>query len=129
MANEGFKVSNAGQPAIFTSLPEKIQRHNISDEELDMLCESRTDFVLEIMLIAAGTAIGTVPSALSSIYYYFSTGKSDKIAMGDFFSIVVFFCAVVLFFSVRLIYNRKSARSTSLRASIRDRSMQTPGAG
>lgn len=127
MADEDFKFSDNGAPAIFTSQPEKIQRHNISDEELDMLCESKSDLAMEVMLVAIGAGIGTAATAVSSVIRYFSATEAD-LSFSDFMNIMIFFCALFVGASTFAIYKRKSGRSDSLRTSIRNRTNQKAGA-
>lgn len=112
-----------GAPPIVTTQPDRILRHSISDEELDMLCESRSDFVQEIALFAAGAVLGTAPSALTSMFMYFKNPSIVVLNLGlsDFIQILIFWASLVLAICVGVIFYNKSNRSASLREQIRNR--------
>lgn len=118
-------------PEIVTSRPEHILRHDISDEELDLLCESRSDFVLEALLLAVGGFIGTVPTAISVMVIYFmglnaapseaSMGAVDSFSTTDIAQVILFWACLSVALVVGMIFKSRRERSLDLRASIRAR--------
>jgi len=119
--NGGINIGGIGQnPPIVTTQPERILRHTISDEELDMLCDSRTDLVLEILLVSVGATLGTVPAALPAMYSYFSA-QAPNLTLGDFIQVIIFWAGMVLAVGIGIVYTKKSRRSVSLRDQIRER--------
>lgn len=65
---------------IARTLPDELLRHDISDEELDMLCGSRTGGIREGMWAAIGTTAGAIPTGLSALVNYFVGPMAGKIA-------------------------------------------------
>ena len=128
---EKINIGSDGSPPIFTTQPERILRHSISDEELDMLCDSRTDLVLEILLISVGAALGTLPAAIPAMGSYFSATPDSPAVIGltDFIQILIFSVGVALTVAVGIIFKKKSKRSVSLRDQIRSRTKKQSGKG
>lgn len=121
-----FDIGEAGQAAgerlsIFTTQPARILRHNISDEELDMLCEGRRDFVLEFLWIAIGTFVGSSPTALSALVDYFSETSTQQIPLDELAQIVLFFVGLVSTITLGIVSFNRGRRAKSLQAQIRDR--------
>lgn len=114
------RASNAGNPAIITTQPAHILRHSISDEELDMLCDSKSDLSLEFLLVGVGGAVGTLPTALATISNHF-LDKGSEITTVDFISLTVFISSCLLAGSMFFVHNRKSTKSLTLRDQIRAR--------
>jgi hypothetical protein len=56
---------------VMRTSPDKLLRHDISDEELDMLCQSRRENLDGGMWAALGTVAGSLPGAVSGIINYF----------------------------------------------------------
>lgn len=111
-------------PTIITTQPDHILRHSISDEELDMLCDAKSDMVLEILLIAAGSAVGTLAATGAAIMKYFSASSDVPHNLGpvDFLQIIIFFGSLLVALSVGLIFKKKRGSSSTLRDQIRQRS-------
>lgn len=118
--------TNSNAVPIVTSHPDKIQRHNISDEELDMLCEAKTHFALEILLISLGGIIGTLPAVIPAIQKY-NSSVTNSIELPDLIQVILFFVCLCVCLSTGVIYYRKSKGSRSLRDRIRDRTKQNDG--
>lgn len=124
MANDnGINLGASGAPPIVTTQPERILRHSISDEELDMLTEARSDFVLEIFLIVVGTSIGAFPPALSAMIAYLKTSGDEaaNLSFVDFVTVIVFWACLVAAVAVGIILKKRTARSKTLRDQIRQR--------
>lgn len=60
---------------ISTTVPDELLRHDISDEELDLLCETRRDNIWEGLWIATGLALGGVPSTIPAVLTYVRGAK------------------------------------------------------
>ncbi|KIC22324.1 hypothetical protein GC1_17925 [Leisingera sp. ANG1] len=88
-----------------------------------MLCETRTDMVLEILLIAVGAVIGTIPAAIATIYKYFTATPEavHKLQFGDFLQVLIFASGLSVSICVGLVYRRRAKRSQSLQEQIRSR--------
>ena len=59
-AGNGFVVA--------TTKPDRLLRHDISDEELEVLCEMSSSHLIEAMWAALGAFIGFSPSSIQAIY-------------------------------------------------------------
>lgn len=122
--NEGFNITgNDNQPPVVTTQPKQILRHSISDEELDMLCETRTDMSFEILLIAIGALLGTLPKALPIMYSYFLPSETEPFSatFSDIIQLILFWAMLAVFGCMLIIFNQKSRSSKSLRDQIKDR--------
>ena len=62
------RVGKSDSPRIVTTKPSELRRHNISDEELEMLKQNSTDGMSEIFWGLAGAACAAAPSALETIW-------------------------------------------------------------
>ncbi|WP_170566290.1 hypothetical protein [Ruegeria atlantica] len=112
---------------IQTSQPEVIQRHDISDEELDMLCQSRSDMALEILLVALGSAVGTLPVAIPTLYSAFAVKGPINLTAGSLLQILIFFGSLTCLAATGVVYARRAKSSVSLRDSIRRRTSGNDG--
>ncbi len=118
----GINFGGHQQPPIVTTQPDRILRHSISDEELDMLCEARSDLVLEILLIAIGAAIGALPQAISAMYRYAKPAESaTALTFVDFVSVLVFWACIAVAVGVGIVFYRRTNHAESLRNKIRER--------
>jgi len=64
-----------------TTKPESIQRHDISDEELDMLSETRREWLIEAIWGMVGIAFGSVIPAGQSFYASFLAVADLRVAL------------------------------------------------
>lgn len=115
------KHSTTGEYHIATSQPDVILRHDISDEELDMLCQSRSDLAFELILVSAGTALGALPSALPTLYRGVVLGGKFVETGSDLIQLLIFCCSVSVGASIWVVHNRRAGSSKNLRESIRQR--------
>jgi hypothetical protein len=108
--------------SLVTTYPERILRHNISDEELDMLCESKKDFILEFLWAAIGALAGAAPGAIVSIHA-FATSKEGFILRGeDLAQIAIFWSAIAVIAVAGTVSFSRERRAKSLQRQIRERS-------
>jgi hypothetical protein len=122
-------VTDSTTPPVVTTQPDEILRHSISDEELDMLCDSRSDLVLEILLVAVGAVLGTAAAALPAMLFYFTATPENPYEpeLSDFIQILIFWAGLALVLAVKAIYKRRSTKSVSLRDQIRNRTIRQQG--
>lgn len=114
-------VSNGTLP-VQTSQPDVIKRHNISDEELSMLCEGRKDMVLEFLWISLGVFIGSIPSALSAMGSYADDKNTTKMPIDDLAQVIFFWGGLLLTIVLGIVAYKRGVRAKSLQATIRNRS-------
>lgn len=94
-----------------------------------MLCDSRTDMVLELLLISVGAAIGTLPAALPAVFSYFASTLASPVQLNltDFIQIILFCSSFIVAVCIGIIFRKKSKRSVSLRDQIRSRTKDGQG--
>jgi hypothetical protein len=83
-------------PQLATSYPSQIVRHNISDEELDMLCEQRRDHVREYLWVALGAMAGAFPAALGGLVRYFFGEDAGQLPIDALAQVIIFFVGGVV---------------------------------
>jgi hypothetical protein len=115
----GTDTSSIGPHTIETTMPDAILRHNISDEDLDMLCENKKDFVLEILWIAIGVLLGSLPTALTGMWAYKNSGN---LPVDGFIQIILFWLGLVVALVVGSIAMSRGKRAKNLQTIIRERS-------
>ena len=111
---------------VHTSEPDFIQRHNISDDELSMLCEGRKDLVLEFLWIAIGVFVGSMPAALVAMAKYGSESVEGKMPLDDLIQIVLFWASLIATIILSIVALRRSNRAKDLQSKIRDRGGEGP---
>lgn len=98
--------------------PDQLIRHDISDEELDMLCEGRKDHVWEGMWTALGVALGTIPTSLANFGKYQATGKIGSV---DLATLIICCVAIVLTAVLLAVGGFRGRGSGALKQQIRER--------
>jgi hypothetical protein len=107
---------------IRTTLPDEVLRHDISDEELDMLGDTKRGFFHEFMWAAFSGAIGAGPAALHSIGMAYFVGKPEPISGFRLLEIVLFFGFLFLgIFSAIVVCMESKKDPQSLKEKIRTR--------
>jgi hypothetical protein len=107
---------------IACTMPEQLLRHNISDEELSMLCEGRRDNVWEGMWVAVGLFVGCGPSAVSAMVDY--AQSTEPLPLIGLIQIVLLFVSFVLAVVLCSIVVRRGSRVSRLEAEIRARTQR-----
>jgi len=120
-------ANGANNYQIQTSQPDIILRHDISDEELDMLCQSRSDMALELLLVSFGSALGTLPVAVPTLFKAFTTGGAVSITAGPLLQSLIFIASMTCLTATAIVYARRANSSKSLRDSIRKRTSRNEG--
>lgn len=98
--------------------PAQLLRHDISDEELDMLCEGRKDRVWEGMWAAVGVALGSIPSSVAALGKY---QTSSKIGAVELTTLIICCIAIVLAAVLLAVGGFRGRGSGSLKQQIRER--------
>ena len=108
---------------IFETRPDEILRHNISDEELSVLADSRRDYLWEGMWVALGFAFGMAPSSISTMKKWVIADVDSLINFtgGELFEIVAFFVSSAVFGLLCYIMKNKGKDARDLVQEIRDR--------
>jgi hypothetical protein len=115
---EKTNVEAAGAPPIVTTQPEKILRHNISDEELSELSRMRSDHVVEIFWGTLGVVLGTFlpfSDALGKVL------SEEVMTRREFFHVGLFFIAACLCLYTAFLWRNRARRSNTLEDRIRSR--------
>lgn len=122
----GINVNQQKAPPIVTTQPDRILRHNISDEELDMLVTGKSDSAREIFLLASGGVLGAVTQGLSTILKYYRTkeGEPNNLGTADFISVIVLFSCLVLAVALFAVSNARAKQTKSLVDRIRARAIE-----
>lgn len=67
---------------VATGMPDEIRRHNISDEELEMLREWRTDQLTQVWFAGIGALAGSFVSAVRAVYQAFWVDEKNMKPIG-----------------------------------------------
>lgn len=105
---------------VVTSRPNHILRHDISDEELEMLCESKSDFVTEFIWVGLGGMLGSLPTTFVSLMGY--SASTLALPASDLIQILIFFLSLGIVIVAAVVSINRGRRSKDLRTAIRDRS-------
>ena len=105
---------------VVTSRPNHILRHDISDEELEMLCESKSDFATEFIWVGLGGMFGSLPTTFVSLKGY--SASTLALPASDLIQILIFFLSLGIVIVAAVVSINRGRRSTDLRTAIRDRS-------
>lgn len=73
-----------------TSLPDQLKRHDISDEELDMLAQWRPDKSWEILLAAFGVFLGSATPAIASFVRAYVYTPAQPLSLEGLIHVVFF---------------------------------------
>ena len=125
-------IAGATSIKISTSLPDEIHRHNISDEELDVLCDPSRDELWETKWAAVGAFLGTAPSAIQTGWNYWNS-ETSKLSIIGLVEILIMVVALAIWFVLRFVVSQKKSTSQEKRDEIRTRTRkieeQTGNAG
>lgn len=92
-------------------MPDKLVRHDISDEELDLLDASKSDNLTDAMWTLVGICMGAIPSSLAALWESFSPEINTPLSPFDLFQVIVAFAAGAVAFALWKVHakNRKKA--------------------
>ena len=106
--------------AIVRTLPDQLLRHDISDEELAMLCERKADREWEGMWALGGIALGSLPSALAAVSEYLANPERS-LGLLDLFQVVLVVTSGAVALTLFIIAHRRGKDAGDLRRQIRER--------
>jgi hypothetical protein len=122
------KTESGGAPGsytITTTLPDNELRHNISDQELDMLYKGQSDPPFNVMLAAGGVAAGAFPQLVRDLYNAFRVNPSIPLDLASVLVLLLFGGAAAAA-GVSWFFWRKSAPpAENLATQIRERTNRT----
>jgi uncharacterized membrane protein YedE/YeeE len=99
-------------------------RHNISDEELEMLTQDTRDGLSEAFWAFTGAAIAVFPTAVDSLWKAFIVRPATPLDPLQLVNISIVVGTVVGAAILRIVWSRRSNRARALAANIRARQTQ-----
>jgi hypothetical protein len=118
--NTPAKFDTSSGYHIYTTRPDALKRHDISDEELDMLSDDQGRKASDVMIGAIGAAIGSVSGAVSYVNAYFKN-IITQLSVGDFIQTIIFACALACVVVILFITNGAALKRKTLKDEIRNR--------
>ena len=118
-------ADTADQPRFVVTRPDMIVRHEISDEELETLCDSSPSPEQQIFWTALGGLTGALPGAVSAVAAYSvdrSTLTVDLLA-----SLVLAGIALAVTIVGAYLGHKKGSKNKLLRDAIRKRKLPRSG--
>ncbi len=106
---------------ISLSQPDEIVRHDISDEELQMLSDLKRDWTMEAFWGFLGGAIGVAKGAYSALLTAYGGDTKNPMPSGDLFEVILFFVCFSLGVLLFIVTISRSSGAVNLVANIRDR--------
>ena len=128
-AGPRFHTGPGQQTRIIVSRPDEIVRHEISDEELQMLSELRRDWTMEAFWGFSGAALGATKGAFSALFAAYGGTKEIPMPSGDLFEVVLFSICVSLAVILLIVSQSRGSRASDLVKTIRDRKKTPDVAG
>ena len=120
-------ISAAAAPpySITRTRPDELRRHDISDEELGILYETRRDYLWEGMWVAAGVALGAAPTCATALISVILKDTEKTFPIGDVVQVVIFFVAIAVFGVLCYSMRNKTRNVRDLVTAIRERTRQS----
>ena len=116
--SQQIKFSQAASYEITRTSPTRIVRHDISDDELDKLCEAQQSDASTWKGVFAGGLVGSLPTAISGSSSYLATSKLTLTELSSLLTAVVSFFLLV---TLLILTKGVKKRSNSVRNEIRSR--------
>lgn len=112
-------TNTAGGYAIRRTVPDELIRHDISDEELDMLCNGGADRAYNAMWAFFGMAGGAASGALGSLAKFLA---AQAMSLGELLALIMFCIGVSLGIALAIVCWGRGDSSQKIRRQIRSRS-------
>lgn len=112
-AESAFKIS--------TTAPDELRRHNISDEELEMLTRDNRDGLSEAFWGLVGAAAAALPSAGESLWDAFAAKTPVALNPLHLIEVMIVVGGIVGAIIIKIVSRGRSNRVTELVTSIRGR--------
>ena len=123
--DEGSLTAESVHPySIMRTSPEELLRHDIADEELSVLEDTRRDYLWEGKWVALGIACGAAPSSISILFKAFIDDNRIPITVGALMEIVITFVAFAVFCLLWRVMKTKTIGARDLAKDIRERTKQ-----
>ena len=116
-----FQTERGQKTKIIVSRPDEIIRHEIADEELQMLSDLRRDWTMEAFWGFSGAAIGAVKGAFSALSAAYGEDTEKPMPSGDLFEIILFFVCFFLAAILLTVSQSRGSRASDLVKTIRNR--------
>ena len=110
-----------GQYKISTTKPDNLRRHDISDEELEMLSGESRDGLSEAFWAFVGVVLGALPSACQAFYRAFWAVPRIPLSITHLVEIIEVCGAIIGIVIVRWVSRGRSSRIKQLVQTIRAR--------
>ena len=117
-------TAGTGSIPIETTAPEKLLRHNISDEQLEMFRLGNRDTMAEAYWAFIGGALGDLIPMAEAIYQAYFAPQTTPMNRLDLFKVVFFFCCVVIALTIRKLSSHKGTSTDALVETIRKQGKQ-----
>jgi hypothetical protein len=105
--------------SIHTTLPDKLLRHSISDEQLEMFMTESKDGLSETFWGLVGAACAALPSSLEALYNSYYADNAVSLSILHLVEIIITVVAVTCAVLIKLVYRRRSMRTDNLVNKIR----------
>lgn len=102
-------------------MPTALRRHNISDEELEMLKTSNRDGLSEAFWAFAGAGIAGIPSTIVSLGDAYAREVTVPLSGLNLFGVIVTLICVALAIAIKVIDVKRGTRAGNLIEEIRNR--------
>lgn len=113
------EFSSDGPYKFVRTAPDVLLRHDISDEELSMLCSDNRPLVQDIMWVAVGTFGGSLVPAISAVSALNS--EPHNFGNAELLECAICFAAAIAFIVTVIIRSNKSGATPDLATVIRER--------
>lgn len=115
---------STGPYIISRTTPDELLRHDISDEELNMLGDMRRDYLWEGMWVALGITLGVAPASMFALITSYGGEQNIALSLTDLAQTIIFFTALVGFGILCWVMKSKSKIARDLVRKIKDRTKQ-----
>ena len=104
--------------------PDVLRRHDISDEELTSLADTKRDYLWEGKWVALGVLLGSLQACINALWGAYGRDPGIPLTPGDLFQVLVFFMALIACAILWLVMKKKTTDASDLAKSIRERTAQ-----
>ena len=113
--------SAANGIAVATTKPDKLLRHDISDEELDGVSQMSNSHLVEGMWAAFGACIGVFPATCAAIYNAYFANKTESMGVFDLSQTILCFVSLSVGLVLLYVIKNTTCNVTTLVNEIRSR--------
>lgn len=113
-----FAGSHPSSLKIYTTQPDAILRHDISDEEMTAMCAGNSSKGWDAMWAFLGAAIGAAPNALSFLLNF---GEKHPIDRLELIQLIIFFVSAAVGVALYLMCKDRGKGPAELAKEIRER--------